>query len=128
VIDTGAPACIFSKRVWHPFHLSGDVVWVTHAPADGDRDTLPRVDVHGGNYPFRLGRIRLQMVDLNNGQLTPRDVFVICTEDQPIQPDNEPPELPRLLLVGLVEVLSGRTLLIQASADGQQWTATLSEP
>lgn len=128
VVDTGAPACIFSKRVWEKFHSRGAIVWVAHPPTEAGRATLPRVDVHGGNYPFRLGRIRLQLVDLDKNQLAPRDVLVICTEDVPIGPGNGPPELPRLVLVGLADVMHGRTLRVEASADGQRWAATLSEP
>lgn len=128
IVDTGAPACIFSKQVWDAFHARNDIVWVAHPPTDTDRTALPRVDVHGGNYPFRLGRIRLEPVNLTEGQLAPRDVLVICTEDEPVEPENDPPELPRLLLVGLVEVMNGRSLQLQISADGLQRTALLSEP
>ena len=128
VVDTGAPACILSKQVWADYHARGEIAWVAHPPQAGDRDRLPRTNVHSGFYPYRLGRIRLELMDLGTGQLAPRDVLVICTEDVPLNPNSEPPELPRLLLIGLADVMHGRALLIEASADGQQWTATLSEP
>lgn len=128
VVDTGAPACIFSKLVWSNFHARGAIAWVAHPPTTVGRETLPRVNVHGGNYPFRLGRIRLQLVDLEKNQLAARDVLVICTEDEPADPANDPPQLPRLILIGLADVMHGRTLLIETSADGQRWAATLSEP
>ncbi|QJW96864.1 hypothetical protein [Frigoriglobus tundricola] len=127
-MDTGAPASIFSRQVWKAFHTRGDIVWIAHPPTEASREVLPRIDVHGGNYPFRLGRIRLVVVDLDKNQLAPRDVLVICTEDEPVDAEADPPELPRLLLIGLADVMNGRSLLLQVSADGQQWTAPLSEP
>ena len=127
VFDTGAPACIFSQRVWAPFATRGEIAWVAHPPTDADRHALPRIDVHGGNYPFRLGRVRLQLVDLDRRHLAAREVLVICTEDDSLETD-DPPHLDRLLLVGLADVMHGRALHLEASPDGQQWTATLSEP
>jgi hypothetical protein len=128
IIDTGAPAGIFSYQVWSTFQTRGDITWVAHPPTETDRTALPRIDVHGGNYPFRLGRIRLELADLDKGRLTSRDAMVICTEDVPLTPSGSPPQLPRLLILGLVDVMNGRSLLLQASADGRQWTAVLSEP
>ncbi len=72
VVDTGAPASIFSQQVWRTFHANSDIVWIAHPPAEAGRDVLPRIEVHGGNYPFRLGRIRLVVVDLDKNQLAPR--------------------------------------------------------
>lgn len=125
VIDTGAPACILSQLSWDDLDARGDISWVAHPPP-GVRN-LPRIDVHGGNYPYRLGRIRLQLMDLDGNQLAPHDVFVICTEDAPVW-SGDPPQLPRLWLVGLADVMHGRTLRLDASADGTQWAATLAEP
>ena len=68
---------------------------------------------------YRLGRVRLEFCD---GQLAPREVLAICTDD-PLVVKN-----PLPLLIGLADVMHGRTLLIDASADGQRWAATLSEP
>jgi len=51
-------------------------------------------------------------------------VLVICTDD----PAVAPPHLSLPPIIGLADVLNGRSLLLQVSADGQQWTATLSEP
>ena len=85
---------------------------------------LPRITVFGGRYPFRLGRVRLELVDLGTGQLAPRDVTAICTDD----PQTAPPHLQLPLIVGLADVMHGRTLQLEASADGRRWTATLSEP
>jgi hypothetical protein len=127
VFDTGAPACIFSWRVWEPFARRGEITWVAHPPAEAGRDSLPRIDVHGGHYPFRLGRIRLQLVDLDGRHLAPREVIVICIEDEP-SGTGDPPHLDRLLLVGLADVMHGRALRLEASPEGRQWTATLSEP
>ncbi len=52
---------------------------------------------------------------------------MICTEDDPVA-TSDPPHLDRLLLIGLADVMHGRTLQLDASVDGQQWAATLTEP
>lgn len=121
VIDTGAPACILPWRVWTELDRLGDIAWIGSANPVGG---LPRITVFGGSYPFRLGRVRLELVDLGTGQLAPRDVTVICTDD----PQTAPPHLQLPLILGLADVMHGRTLQLEASADGRRWTATLSEP
>ena len=126
-IDTGAPACILSKRVWTHFDTVGDIAWVAYPPNGPNHDELPRMNVFSGLYPYRLGRIRLELLDAGTGQLPAGAVLVICTEDEPAN-EGDPPQLPPLLLIGLADVMHGRTLLIGASADGQRWAATLSEP
>ena len=71
VVDTGAPACILPTRVWTQLDNRGDVAWPSGVNPVGG---LPRITVFGGSYPFRLGRIRLELVDLGTGQLAPREV------------------------------------------------------
>jgi hypothetical protein len=121
VIDTGAPASILPSRVWSDLDKRGDIMWVSGVNPIGGP---PRITVFGGSYPFRLGRIRLEIVNAGAGQLAARDVAVICTDD----PQTAPPHFQLPLLLGLADVMHGRTLTVEASADGQQWMATLSEP
>ena len=67
--------------------------------------------------------IDLQIEDIEGHSLKSSRVPVICTERD--QSNAEP--LPRVLLVGLADVLNGRTLSLSSSADGKTWTGTLSE-
>jgi hypothetical protein len=121
VIDTGAPASILPSRVWSDLDRRGDISWISSAnPVGGP----PHITVFGGRYPFRLGRIRLEIVNVGTGQLAPRDMTAICTDD----PQIAPPHLQLPLILGLADVMHGRTLTVEASADGQQWMASLSEP
>jgi hypothetical protein len=123
VVDTGAPACILPSRIWNRLDSRGDITWISGAPMTVPVGGLPHITVFGGQYPFRLGRVRLELVDLV-GRLAPRDVLVICTDDQ----QSVAPNLQLPLVVGLADVMNGRSLLLQVSADGQRWTAVLSEP
>ena len=127
VLDTGAPTCIFRKEKWKKLDERGLIEWVCHPPRMASRDALPRTTFLGGTYPFRLGRLSLQIVGAKVGdELPPVPVLVQCTEDVPVLP-TDPPELPRLLLIGLEGVLNGRTLTVSASADGTEWSASLAE-
>ncbi len=120
VIDTGAPACILPRRVWTALDARGDIAWLTEFPAHfAGSGNVAHTIVFGGQYRYRLGRVRLESCD---GQLAPREVLAICTDD-PLVVKN-----PLPLLIGLANVMHGRTLLIEASDDGQRWSATLSEP
>src|SRR5436309_6700354 len=99
---------ILARRVWSEFHSRGDIAWVAHPPGTTEIGGLPRTTVLGTQYPFRLGRVRLELVDFGDGRLAAREVLVICTEDvPPIRP------LPLPLVIGLAEVMNGRSLLVQ---------------
>ena len=101
---------------------NGDIAWVTDFPSRYARSKKPAYHtVSNSRHQFRLGRVRLHFA---YGQLAPREVLAICTDDRPVDPDADP--LP--VLIGLADVMNGRSLLLQVSADGQQWAATLSEP
>lgn len=126
VLDTGAPACILSQQVWAPLHQRGQIEWVCNAPGLVAREQLPRLAVVRGRYPYRLGWLRLQPVDLGTGELSARPVVAICTEDGRTVP-GDPESLPRLLVLGMAEVLNGRTLQLSVSADGKSWAGSLSE-
>ena len=122
VVDTGAPACVLPQRIWTRLDVRGEIAWETGAPARfAGSGTVARTTVFGGSYRYRLGRVRLAF---SYGQLTPREVLVICTDDPPVVP----PQLPLPLIVGLADVMNGRSLLLQVSDDGQRWSAVLSEP
>ena len=125
ILDTGSTTCIFSSLVWRGFHDRKLIEWVAHPPGTAARD-LPRTTVLRGTYPFRLGSVSMQAVDLEGGELKPVPVLVQCTEDDRRQP-SDPEPLPRLLVVGLGGMLNGRTLTLSVSADGTKWDAGLSE-
>ncbi|MDY3556783.1 hypothetical protein R5W24_005956 [Gemmata sp. JC717] len=116
VFDTGAPACVPPHRVWSRLALRGDITWISSGA------TGPFIRVFGGSYPFRLGRVRLKLIDLSN-ELTPSDVTAICTDD----PQTAPAHLQLPILIGLADVMRGRVLRVEAAADGQVWSATLGE-
>jgi hypothetical protein len=124
VIDTGAPACILPFRIWTALNTRGDIAWISGAPPSIPVGGLPHITVFGGHYSFWLGRVRLEPVELGSGRLAPREILTICTND----PVSAPAHLRLPLVLGLADVMNGRTLLVEASADGQQWTASLSEP
>ena len=84
------------------------------------------ITVLGGSYPFRLGRVRLEMVDLGDGHIPPREVMAICTEDLP--PVSSASQISLPLIVGLGEVLNGRSLLLQVSEDGLRWLGMMNQP
>lgn len=122
IIDTGAPACILPSRLWTPLAAHGDIAWLTDSPARfAGSGRVASTTMAGGSYTYRLGRVRLAF---SYGNLAPREVLAICTDDPPTAPAHL--RLP--LVIGLADVMHGRTLRLEASADGQRWAATLSEP
>ncbi len=126
ILDTGAPLCILSKQVWAPLHDRGSIEWLCHPPGPDAGESLPRIAVLHGIYPFRLGRLPVQLVDLGTGLLPPTTAMVQCTEDErPDAPGARP--LPHLLILGMAGLLNGRKLTLTASRDGPVWSGTLSE-
>ena len=105
VLDTGAPACIVPKRIWAALDVAGEVVWEAGAPATAPLAALPTITVLGGQHRFRLGRVRLELIDLGGGRLTPRAVRAICTEDAAAVAPGGPPQVP--LLVGWATHFAG---------------------
>jgi hypothetical protein len=126
IVDTGCPACTLPKRIWERLDRQSDIAWIADPPATVPVGALTRTTVLlGGRYPYRLGRVRLRIVDLGDGQLAPREVMALCTEDGA----GDRPEAERLpLILGLAEVLNGRALLLQVSENGARWSALLNEP
>lgn len=123
VVDTGAPACILTKPIWLPLHQRGRITWLGDSP-DVPGKGLPEVLILQGRYPFRLGRITVELVDLDKGRLAPVSALVQCIEDHT---DPAATPLPRLLILGLADLLLGRTLTLTASTDGRSWTGAISE-
>lgn len=124
VIDTGASACLLPFHFWSVFNSRKDITWIGSTPPTVPSGGLPRVSASGGQHSFWLGRVRVALADLGSGLLAPRDVLAMCTDD----PHPTPVHLRLPLIIGLADVMHGRTLLVEASADGQRWTASLSEP
>lgn len=115
---TGAPACVLPSRFWGPLAARGDITWVTGAPARfAASGRAAATAVAGSSFPYRLGRVRPAF---SYSQLAPRAVLALCIDD--------PAHIRVPLLVGLADVMHGRALHLDASPDGQHWTATLSEP
>jgi hypothetical protein len=125
IIDTGAPACILPSRIWTSPPVQSAITWVAGAPDVVPAENLPRIPLLAERHPFRIGRVRLELVDLGDGSLTAREVLAICTEDVPPPSNTNRELLP--LIVGLGEGLNGRSLLLQVSEDGRHWSAMLHE-
>ena len=125
ILDTGAPACILPNRIWTSLHGDGEITWEAGPPGIAPVANLPRMPIFGERHPFRLGRVRLELADLGDGRLASREVLAICTEDIPPPPNTNRERLP--LIIGLSEVLDGRSLLLQVSEDGQRWLAMMHQ-
>ncbi len=128
VFDTGASTCILPSRFWLPLHRRGAITWLTGDPAHfAGSGQAADIAVQGDRYPFRLGRVALELLGVGGSskmeKLSSQDVLVICTYDLPSEPPAE--QLP--LVIGLADVVHGRTLQLEASSDGSRWAATLTE-
>lgn len=124
VLDTGAPAAVFSRLVWEPFADRGEIEWLCYPPEEAKSGQLPRTRVLGSEHRYRLGRMVIQPVDLDRSELTPTRIPVQCLEDNPLDSSGQP---RRLLVLGLNGLLHGRTLTVSASTDGAAWAAALAE-
>jgi hypothetical protein len=124
VFDTGAPAAVLSKDVWRPFADDGRIEWVGPPPG-ASPGPLPRAAVLGGVHPFRLGRMTIELADLDGNGLPAVPVYVQCLEE-PDAGGAGPRPLPRLLVVGMGGILNGRALTLSASPDGTQWAGWLA--
>lgn len=116
-IDTGAPTCVLPRRVWATLDARGEIEWLTDDPTRLPSGEPAVTAVLGGSHRYRLGRVR---VSFDKGDLDPREVLAVCTDNPP---DKSPP-----LLLGLADLMRGRSLLLQVSEDGKRWSAQLTEP
>lgn len=53
IIDTGAPYCTPTRRVWADLDRRGQIDWVAFPPG-GPVASLPTMELLGGNHPFRV--------------------------------------------------------------------------
>lgn len=121
VVDTGSPVRILPKRFWDKLNRRNDIIWVANPPATVPTDQLTNTTtLLGGQYRFRVGRVRVRVADMGDGQLAARDVLAFCLDD------GASDEVP--LIVGLSGVLDGRALLLQASDGGGRWAGVVNEP
>jgi hypothetical protein len=128
VLDTGAPFTILPKQVWAILHRRGSITWVAHTPGTAPRGSLPIVVVGGSRYPFRLGRVAVQVTKLDGSELRPVPVLAQCLEDEQLTPSDPVPLRARPILGLAGGLLHGRQLLVEADAAGQHWSAALVEP
>jgi hypothetical protein len=129
IVDTGAPACILPQRIWTALDDRGEIAWLTDTSAQLAKGKNAGEPAHtivaGGRHQYRLGRVRPSLTDLGDGRLAPCDeVLALCTDDPIVPPEED--SLP--LIIGLAEVLNGRSLLLQVSESGERWSALMNEP
>lgn len=121
VVDTGSPVCTLPKRFWEKLDDREDIIWVANPPATVPTDQLTNTTtLLGGQYRFRVGRVRVRVADMGDGQLAAREVLAFCIEDGGSR------DLP--ILLGLAEVLDGRALLLQVSDGGGRCAGVINEP
>lgn len=122
VFDTGAPCTLLSKRAWVKLAARGEVNWVLHAPNEtADRD-LPKTELLGAPRQYRIGRVRVSLVD-GNRDCDLGFVLALC-----LTTDSVAGAVSASVILGMCEVLNGRTVLVQASPDGAKWSAALMQP
>jgi hypothetical protein len=109
LIDTGAALSVFPERVWRSFQHR--IEWLTFAGHSASHQ-LPRVRVLGGEYPYRMGRVRVAAIDREGHRLPALPVIAQFTEDAG--------RLPRILMGMRGGILEGRRLLLDV-ARGQAW-------
>ena len=121
VVDTGSPVCTLPRRFWDKLDDRDDMIWVANPPATVPADQLTNTTtLLGGQYRFRVGRVRVRINDMGDGQLAAREVLAFCLED------GGSGEVP--LILGLAEILNGRALLLQVSDGGARWAGVINEP
>jgi hypothetical protein len=126
LVDTGAPVSLVSKGVWEQLRRQGRIEWVSHAPGvQDDPGRMPRVSVLGARYPYRLGRIDVELTDLGAIDLPAVRVLAQFIEDGPATGGR----LPDVIVLGLgFGAFAGRSLVIDFAADGTPTGTTVREP
>ena len=121
VIDTGAPYCILTKRLWMDLHKSGQVDWVACSPATTPLASLPKAHILGSEHRFRVGRVRIRLTETTPASpvIDLGPVLAQCLEDDDLDRTRTG------LILGLGGILNGRTLILQVSEGGDRWSAIL---
>jgi hypothetical protein len=125
IVDTGAPYCTITKRVWAKLDSQQQIDWVAFPPGDAAAARLPTTELLGGKHPFRIGRVRIRLTELapNSPIIDFGPVPAICVENDII-----PDVVNSGIILGLGGVLDGRTLIVQVSEAGDRWSAALVQP
>lgn len=124
IIDTGAPYCTLTRRVWADLDQRGQIDWVAFPPG-GPGASLPTMELLGGKHPFRIGRVAIRLTELaaNSPILATDPVLALCVES-----DTLSDVIQSGVILGLGGLLNGRTLVVQASEVGDRWSAVLIQP
>jgi hypothetical protein len=109
LIDTGAALSVFPEREWRQWEVR--VEWLAWAGLRVGR-AAPRLKVLGGNYLYRLGRVRVAAFDDDGRRLPPIPVVGQFAEDGGT--------LSHILMGLHGSILDGRRLVVDATA-GQAW-------
>jgi len=109
LIDTDTALSVFPEREWRPWEHC--IEWLTF-PAHSASHKLPRIRVLGGQYPYRMGRLQIAVVDEDGHRLPSMPVIAQFTEDAG--------SLSRILMGMRGGILEGRRLLVDV-ARGQAW-------
>lgn len=108
ILDTGAPLTLFPYPVWQPFESA--ITWLAQPPlpAGGQR----RVTILGGSWAYRLGRVRIGMIDTAGGWLAPAWTNAWFLDDDPVA--------PKQAVLGLrTGLFDGRQL--RSDSSGEEW-------
>ena len=108
ILDTGAPLTLFPYEVWQPFEAA--ITWLAQPPlpAGGPR----RVAILGGTWAYRLGRVRMGLLDDDGGWLAPAWTNAWFLDDDPAA--------PKQAVLGLrTGLFDGRQL--RSDSSGEEW-------
>jgi hypothetical protein len=124
VIDTGAPLCVISRKVWNQPAVADHIEWLAYPPG-APSGNLPKLHITGRTYPFRLGRLPMEVFDLSGVSLPEVPVVAQLLEDVPAS--NRPPLRVELVLGLTHGVLDERYLVVRPAADPGRREAWLQE-
>lgn len=108
ILDTGSPLTLFPYEVWQPFEAA--ITWLAQPllPAGGPR----RVAILGGSWSYRLGRVRIGMIDTAGGWLAPAWTNAWFLDDDAAA--------PKQAVLGLrTGLFDGRQL--RSDSSGEEW-------
>jgi hypothetical protein len=125
IVDTGAPYCMMTKRLWTELDRRGQINWMAFPPSTAPLASLPMTELLGGRHPFRVGRLRIRLTELapNSPIIDAGSVLALCVENDVIADI-----VNSGVILGLGGMLNGRTMIVQASETGDRWSAVLLQP